>query len=79
MGYAVAYPFGIIGVLLAMGLLRMIFRVNVPAEAARCASAIAAKQHLPIERMSIEIRSPAAAGMPLMRLPSLLPSTRASS
>ncbi len=71
-GYAVAYPFGIIGVLLRMGLLRMIFRVNVPAEAAQYASAIAAK-HLPIERMSIEIRSPAAAGVPLMRLPSLLP------
>lgn len=62
----------IIGVLLTMGLLRMIFRVNVPAEAAQYASAIAAK-HLPIERMSIEIRSPAAAGVPLMRLPSLLP------
>src|SRR5208282_5099530 len=71
-GYAVAYPFGITGVLLTMGLLRMILRVNVPAEAARYASAIAAK-HLPIERMSIEIRSPAAAGVPLMRLPSLLP------
>jgi AspT/YidE/YbjL antiporter-like protein len=31
--YAVAYPFGIIGILLTMGLVRMIFRVIVPVEA----------------------------------------------
>ena len=30
LGYAVAYPFGIIGILLTMGLLRMMFRVSVP-------------------------------------------------
>jgi len=67
-GYAVAYPFGIIGVLLTMGLLRMIFRVNVPAEAAQYASAIAAK-HLPIGRMSIEIARLNRAGIDLASAP----------
>ncbi|MDP8080197.1 putative transporter [Phocoenobacter skyensis] len=33
MAYAIAYPFGIVGILLAMWLVRMIFRVNVDQEA----------------------------------------------
>jgi putative transport protein len=70
LGYAVAYPFGIIGILLTMGLVRMLFRVNVPAEAAQFAAARSAN-HSPIERMSIEIRSPAVAGLRLSEVPSL--------
>jgi putative transport protein len=35
LGYAVSYPFGIIGILLIMGLLRMVFRVSVPGEATK--------------------------------------------
>lgn len=35
MGYAVAYPFGILGILLAMWVIRAIFRVNPDEEAAR--------------------------------------------
>ena len=33
MGYAVAYPFGIIGIILTMLLLRFFFKVNVKSEA----------------------------------------------
>ncbi len=33
MGYAIAYPFGIIGILLAMWLIRIIFRIDVDREA----------------------------------------------
>lgn len=33
MGYAVAYPFGICGILLTMWLVRVIFRINVDREA----------------------------------------------
>jgi len=33
LGYAVAYPFGIAGILLAMGLIRLFLRVNVDREA----------------------------------------------
>jgi putative transport protein len=70
LGYAVAYPFGIIGILLTMGLVRMMFRVNVPAEAAKFAASRSANQ-FPIERMSIEIRSHAVAGLMLSEVPSL--------
>ncbi len=34
LGYAVAYPFGIIGIILSMLLIRAVFRVNLPAETA---------------------------------------------
>lgn len=70
LGYAVAYPFGIIGILLTMGVLRMIFRVDVPAEAEAYAAASGAHGP-PIERMSIEIRSQAVEGVPLSDVPSL--------
>lgn len=33
MGYAIAYPFGIIGILLAMGIIRYAFKVNIAQEA----------------------------------------------
>ena len=32
MGYAVAYPFGIFGIIISMILLRMIFKINIPNE-----------------------------------------------
>ncbi len=70
LGYAVAYPFGIIGILLTMGLLRMLFRVSVPSEAAKFTQARIGT-HLPIERMSIEIRSLAVNGVALSEVPSL--------
>jgi putative transport protein len=34
LGYAVAYPFGVLGIILVMLLTRVVFRVDVPAEAA---------------------------------------------
>ena len=69
LAYAVAYPFGIIGLLLAMGLIRMVFRVSVPAEASLFD---AASLHRPaIERMDIEIRSAALEGVVLPQVTGL--------
>jgi putative transport protein len=70
LGYAVSYPFGIIGILLTMGLLRMVFRVSVPGEATKFTQARIGTR-LPIERMSIEIRSLAVNGVMLSEVPSL--------
>ena len=70
LAYAVAYPFGVIGILLTMGLLRVIFRIDVAAEAADYVLSCSAS-HLPIERMSIEIRSPEVEGVPLPDVPGL--------
>jgi putative transport protein len=69
LAYAVAYPFGIIGILLTMGLLRMVFRVDVPAEADQFAARNVHQQS--IERMSIEIRSVAVEGVALPLIPGL--------
>ncbi|MBV8093028.1 MAG: putative transporter [Acetobacteraceae bacterium] len=67
--YAVAYPFGIVGILLTMGLVRIIFRVNVPSESARFAEAAGAS-HPQLARMCIEIRDREITGVPLHELPS---------
>lgn len=70
LAYAVSYPFGIIGILFTMGLTRMIFRVDVPAEAAKfTASRVPAWP--PSERMSIEVRSEAVEGVALPEIPGL--------
>ncbi len=70
LAYAVAYPFGIIGILLTMGGVRMAFSVGISAEADNFAAARTAEQQT-IERMSIEIRSPAVEGLHLPQVPGL--------
>jgi len=67
---AIAYPFGIVGVLLAIGILRSLLRVDVDAEAERFKRQQSG-DHLPLERMSIEIRNSAIAGICLAQLPVL--------
>jgi putative transport protein len=70
LGYAVAYPFGIVGILLTMGLLRTLFKVNVGAEVDSFTATRDGKR-LPIEKMSIEIRNPSVTDIPISRLPAL--------
>lgn len=70
LAYAVAYPFGVVGILLTMGLLRMIFRADVPAEA-KLFDAAAGGGGPAVERMSIEVRNVAAEGIALTQVPSL--------
>ncbi len=70
LAYAVSYPFGIIGILLTMGLTRMLFHVNVPAEATMFAESRAPRQPVS-ERMSIEIKCSAVEGVALPEVPGL--------
>jgi putative transport protein len=70
LAYAVAYPFGIIGILLTMGFVRMLFRVDVPTEAAAF-TASRSPNRPAIERMSIEIRTQTVEGVPLPQVPGL--------
>lgn len=64
LGYAVAYPFGIAGILLTMALVRAVFRIDPAAEAAafeaRRRAAVEA-----LETLDVVLRNPAAAGRPL--------------
>jgi len=68
LGYAVAYPFGVIGILITMALLRNIFRVDVRAEAESFVQLRRAKLQ-PIKTMSIEIRKPELEGRAIHDIP----------
>lgn len=57
MSYAMAYPFGICGILLTMWLMRLIFRVNVEAEAQKHESSLA-NGHSLIQTMNIRVENP---------------------
>lgn len=63
LGYAVAYPFGVLGIILAMLLLRALFRVDVPAEREQQNKSLQAKVeplgrvHLRVENANLEGRA----------------------
>jgi putative transport protein len=71
-GYAVAYPFGIIGIILTMLLIRGLFRVDVAAE-----TAVVEKQGgggvdvAPLATMNLEVTNPNLDGLPLSKVPTL--------
>jgi putative transport protein len=67
-GYAAAYPFGIIGIILAMVILRSVLRINPAKEAA----AFAREQDTgreSLQRMSIRVRNPNLNGLRLHEIP----------
>lgn len=67
LGYAVAYPFGIFGIILTMLLLRRIFAIN-PAEETRQLEALL-QSHTPLlVAATIEVTAPEVAGQPLTGL-----------
>ncbi|MEF2074481.1 putative transporter [Consotaella aegiceratis] len=59
--YAVAYPFGIIGILLVMALIRIFFGVAIPREAAQWEESRRSSQKA-LDRMNIEVRNEQVAG-----------------
>ena len=54
--YAVAYPFGVVGILLTMGLVRMFFRINVE-ESAHSWAVGQNGGNEPVESMNIDVRN----------------------
>ena len=68
--YAVAYPFGIVGILLTMLLLRLAFRQD-PARAAEAFEAERAARFAALETANIEVRNPAVCGARLRDLEEL--------
>jgi len=64
LGYAVAYPFGVIGVILAMVLLRHLFRVRINDEAEGFRREQAAI-FPPPETLNLEVQNPQLSGQPL--------------
>lgn len=70
LAYAAAYPFGIVGIILTMLLVRRVFRVDVKAEVAAAESAHAPVRPKPATR-NFEVRNPNLVGRPLGRVPGL--------
>lgn len=68
MGYAMAYPFGICGILLVMWVLRLIFRISVDAEAKDFDSKNGLRHEL-LQTMNISVRNPNLVGLPIRDVP----------
>ena len=72
-GYAVAYPFGVIGIILVMILMRVIFRQN-PAKAAENYAKDIAANAKEIESCSLTVDNPNLFGVTLKDIPDLISS-----
>ncbi len=70
LGYAVAYPFGIFGIILVMLLTRILFRANPAGELAAMEEE-ERRRHPPLLSMSIEVTNPNLYGMRLIEIPGL--------
>ncbi|AOV98420.1 transporter [Edwardsiella hoshinae] len=70
MGYAMAYPFGICGILLVMWLVRLLFRINVDAEA-RDFDSRNGHHHEMLQTMNIMVRNPNLDGLSIQEVPIL--------
>jgi putative transport protein len=68
LAYAVAYPFGVVGILITLVLLRAIFRIDVAAEAEGF-TRIRSANVQPIKIMDIAIRKPEIGGMAIHNVP----------
>lgn len=70
LAYAVAYPFGIIGIILTMVLVKILFRIDVKAEVASAEQAQSPTRPKPATR-NFEVRNANLVGRPLSKIPGL--------
>ena len=70
MGYAVAYPFGICGILLTMWLVRLFFRINIEREA-RAYDQQSALGRSNLHTINVAVRNPNLDGLMLQEIPNL--------
>ena len=70
MGYAVAYPFGICGILLTMWLVRLVFKINIEREA-RHFEQLSGQNKRNLQTMNLAVRNPNLDGLMLQEIPSL--------
>ncbi|MEY4719936.1 MAG: hypothetical protein RL563_2554 [Pseudomonadota bacterium] len=70
LGYAVAYPFGIMGIILTMLLVKKIFRIDIPTEAERFSLTQQSQAHTPISK-DLSVANPNLNGLALQSIPFL--------
>ena len=68
MGYAISYPFGIVGILLSMWLVRILFKINVDKEATRFESETHSKKE-GLSTLNVRVTNPNLNGLLLKELP----------
>jgi putative transport protein len=71
MAYAVAYPFGIIGTILAMIAVRIFFRINISDEA-RELEASRQSDRRDVQAVTLEVQNPNLFGVAISRVPGLV-------
>jgi len=70
MSYAMAYPFGICGILLSMWLVRVLFRINVEEEA-KAHETAHTNGHMPIKTINIRVDNPNLNNLAIQDVPIL--------
>ncbi|WP_127959499.1 putative transporter [Serratia microhaemolytica] len=70
MGYAMAYPFGICGILLVMWLIRLFFRINIEHEAQAFDKSLGNKRER-LQTMNVAVRNPNLQGLAIKSVPLL--------
>ena len=74
LGYAVTYPFGVVGIILVMLGVRFVFRVSLGRETDELESSLASET-APVKRANLEVANPNLVGLPLEKVPMLSGST----
>ena len=69
LGYAVAYPFGILGMIITMLLARVVFRIDLRRETDALKQQQEAEAPPPPARMHLQVKNPNLEGVPLRELP----------
>lgn len=72
MGYACAYPLGVIGIILSMILIRYICRVDLDKESEAIQQAEEANPHLKPYRIQLKVENPALNGKTILQLQNFL-------
>ncbi len=71
LAYAVAYPFGIIGTILAMIVVRLVFRIDISAETKALEEA-RKRDKREVHAFTLEVENPNLFGAPISRIPGLI-------
>ena len=71
LSYAVAYPLGIVGIIISMILVRVLFRIDVNEEAAKFEKSQRAGGGQPIERLNLRVDNPNLDGLRIDAIPGL--------
>jgi putative transport protein len=70
LGYAIAYPFGVIGIILVMLAVRYAFRID-PAEEAQVIEKLKSKDRAPLSTINLEVNNPNLDGVPIRKIPTI--------